>query len=204
VQVVGRTLTLTVLTRLDPERKGVVVRFLSEARLIDDPGAAERVTPISLDNADLRQVSLRGATVSREVSSANPAVPVAFVGPTFSGADLEDGDFRGADLRKASFDDADLRRADFSGANLEGADLSRACVSGARFVATNLNDANFGAQGDHVDLARADVTGADFESALLTHVNAHEMSDSRARFPSDWTSTGLREVAARICPDVKH
>jgi hypothetical protein len=140
VQVLARTLTLTVLGRLDPARKGLVVRFLYEARLLDDSSGVRgdvrhfNVPAVDLADADLRRVSLRGATLQ------------SFVGPEgtgagLSGADLGHADFRDADVEALKVQDADLRGADFSGADLHLSIFSRACVSGARFVETNLTSA---------------------------------------------------------------
>ena len=75
----AHTLTLSVLRRLDGERKGVVVRFLDEAGLIRGPNSK-----IVLWGADLRHVTLDRASLDR---------------PALEHADLRHASFRSsADL----------------------------------------------------------------------------------------------------------
>ena len=58
-QVLARTLTLTALRRLDGERRGLLVRFISEARLIRRPRPK-----VDLAGADLRRAALEGDDAS--------------------------------------------------------------------------------------------------------------------------------------------
>jgi hypothetical protein len=95
VSTLARARTLTVLTRLDSDRKARVVQFLKEAGLISK---GELV--VSLYGADLS-----GANLS-EV-------------PNLSKADLSNADLSGANLGEAI-----LLRADLSGADLNGANVS--------------------------------------------------------------------------------
>jgi hypothetical protein len=67
VQKVARTVTLTALRRLDPERKGLVVRFLDEARLIDASSPK-----VNLRGADLRRIRLRDLYLTRPHFRRNP------------------------------------------------------------------------------------------------------------------------------------
>ena len=99
VRQVARAKTLTALRRLDPKRKGDLLRFLYEAGLIKK---GTRI--ISLSGADLTEAHLFGAHLS--------------------GAHLF-----GADLTEADLTEAHLRRAHLSGADLFGADLTRAIVT---------------------------------------------------------------------------
>jgi uncharacterized protein YjbI with pentapeptide repeats len=98
---------LTVLARLDGERKGSIVRFLSEATLIQkEEGANEEHVPtqpvISLSGADLiganlsraelsgaylRGVELRGAKLSRTLVTTNPLGQVK----SLEGSTMPDG-----------------------------------------------------------------------------------------------------------------
>ena len=84
---VARARTLTVLARLDGERKGRVVQFLFEAGLID------KGHPIlDLRGADLKEAILKGASLSE--------------------ADLSETDLSGADLTKVDLHGANLRKVD--------------------------------------------------------------------------------------------
>jgi Pentapeptide repeats (8 copies) len=104
----GRTLararSLTMLTRLDNERKGSVVRFLFEAELITKGRVVITLSGADLSGADLYSADLSGADLS--------------------GTDLSDADLSSADLSGA-----DLSGADLTGTSLYGADLTDALVT---------------------------------------------------------------------------
>jgi len=121
---VARARTLTVLPRLDGDRKARVVQFLYESGLIANGNPV-----IDLHGADLSGAHLFGAHLSR----AN------LFGTFLSGAQLFQADLFGANLREANLSGADLlaaklSEADLSGADLSGADLDRADLSGTMGV----------------------------------------------------------------------
>jgi hypothetical protein len=107
VRTLARARTLTVLARLDGERKGSIVRFLSESTLIQkEEGAHEEHVlsqpVISLSGADLiganlsraelsgaylRGVELRGAKLSRTLVTTNPLGQVK----SLEGSTMPDG-----------------------------------------------------------------------------------------------------------------
>jgi hypothetical protein len=127
---VARILTLTTLHRLDSGRKGQVVRFLSESRLLGEPipeGLTSTATPlpsccwmakVNLSGADLRKVDL-------------------------SKAQLENSSFSGADLTEARFDGARLDNVDFSGASLQKASFRQAQITNSAFNSARLDHATF-------------------------------------------------------------
>jgi len=122
VRTVARVRTLTVLSRLDGRRKGIVVQFLHESGLI-----YKDIKIIDLSQADLTGASLFSAYLQEaSLSRAN-----------LHGADLSDANLHGADLTGAY-----LRAADLSRTNLSGADLSYAGLNFARLRAADLHGAN--------------------------------------------------------------
>ena len=140
VREVARVETLAVLQQLDPERKGVLVRFLYEADLINiDTGHVV----VSLSGADLSGADLNSAILS--------------------GADLNSAILSGANLNSAVLSDADLSRADLSDADLSGAVLSDAKLVGAKLVGAKLS----GALLSGADLTGADLRGAKVTSEQL-------------------------------------
>jgi hypothetical protein len=106
LRTVARARTLTVLSRLDGDRKARVVQFLYEAGLI-----AKGRPIVDLAGGDLRGTNLFGANL-RE-------------------ADLRRTYRREADLSSADLSSADLSSAYLFGANLRRAYLSSADLSGA-------------------------------------------------------------------------
>ena len=101
VSSVARARTLTVLPRLDGERKAWVVQFLYESGLINRGGLVLDLSGADLSGADLSGANLLGVIL------------------------------RGADLRWAYLSMADLGAADLSLAKLRGTDLCFADLSGS-------------------------------------------------------------------------
>jgi hypothetical protein len=108
VRTLARARTITVLGRLDPERRQAVIEFLLETELIQRvEGKAPIITlkgGANLVKADLAGADLQGA----RLSDAN------LRDATLGVADLRDADLFGADLR-----DANLRQTDLRGAYTE-------------------------------------------------------------------------------------
>ena len=154
VRAVARTVTLTALRRLDAERKGAVVRFLHEARLLGEPAPPALASP--------------GQASSGADASAAPTEEVADEDQgrrrTLLLVWLKDADLRGADLTGADLTDAHLSEADLTGANLERAFLDSTDFEGAVLRDADLTRANIGG----ADLRGADLTGADLMGADLT------------------------------------
>jgi uncharacterized protein YjbI with pentapeptide repeats len=108
---VARARTLTVLSILDGNRRGSVVRFLYEANLI-----TKRNSAISLVGANLLSANLAGTPLqSSTLRNANLS------GTSLWGANLTRTDLTGADLRKTFLRGATLTDADLTDANLAGA-----------------------------------------------------------------------------------
>jgi uncharacterized protein YjbI with pentapeptide repeats len=144
VRSVARTVTLTTLRRLDGSRKGEVVRFLKEARLIERGILVESGTLVRLGGADLSNADLRRADLTR----------ADLTGADLSRADLSRANLRGADLSRADLTDADLTRADLTDAVLERAVLMRANLTGADLTDAKLTGVYF-------------ITDADLTNAVL-------------------------------------
>jgi Pentapeptide repeats (8 copies) len=127
LRVVARARTLTVLPRLDGDRKASVVQFLYESGLI---AGAQPI--VDLSRADLSGTNLcRARLFQANLSYAN-----------LRGADLS----RVANLREANLNYADLSGADLSmmsdlsDASLIGADLSRANLSHANLAGATITE----------------------------------------------------------------
>ena len=158
VRSVARTVTLTTLRRLNGERRGEVVRFLQEARLIRGKGESRvNLAGANLTGAELTDANLADADLT-DANLTDADLTGAFLGS----ADLADADLTGADLTDAFPVSADLMDADLTDANLLNADLTNATLTRADLTRANLTDAN---------LTDADLTGADLADANLTDAN---------------------------------
>jgi len=103
VRTLARARTLAVLARLDGERRGSIVQFLSEATLIQ---------------------SWKEKGANEEHVTSEPVISLS--GANMSEADLSEVHLYEADLRGADLGHANLREADLSGANLSEAGLGEA------------------------------------------------------------------------------
>jgi uncharacterized protein YjbI with pentapeptide repeats len=139
VRTLARARTLTVLGRLDPNRKTALTQFLVEAELVQRVDGRDPI------------ISLRGA----DLSGANLFLA------NLSGAVLEDADLSGANLSFAFLRNANLSGADLLGANLLGATLRGANLRRAVLREATLEDADL----RNADLRNADLRNADLNGA---------------------------------------
>jgi hypothetical protein len=182
VRDVARVWTLTVLRRVQGERKGVVLRFLYESGLIEQANAV-----ISLGGTDLRGADLRAA----DLSAANLR-GADLSDAVLSGADLRDAVLRGAVLRNAALNGADLRDADLRDADLRDAVLHDAVLSDADLRDAVLRDADLrdadlrdAVLSDAV-LSDADLRGADLFGANLLGANLRDCKYNQGREGTLW------------------
>src|SRR5215203_818166 len=96
VRTLARARTVTVLGRLDPDRKTQAMQFLVEAELVQS--VDDRDPIIALSGADLNGVDLKEANMS--------------------GVDLKEANLSEANLSEANLSEANLKEANLSGAKL--------------------------------------------------------------------------------------
>jgi uncharacterized protein YjbI with pentapeptide repeats len=158
----ARAKTLTILERLDGQRKRTVLQFLQESQLILKEGPVVSLGGADLSAAELSDADLRDA----ELSDAD-----------LSDADLSDARLRGTSLLFATLPDADL-----SGAILIEADLISARLNDAFLRNADLNDAFLrNAELRDADLRDAELRDADLSGADLSEVGGvttEELEDS--------------------------
>lgn len=143
----AQAVTFNALRQLNSERKGQLLRFLYDSRLI---GGCRSFDPKTLDPLECNSeaiVDLKTAKFDR-AKSDDPNRSLLLRGAILSQAVLN-----GADLQETSMDKAVMEGAQLVGANLNGATLREANLRGATLI-----DANF--QG-------ADLRGAKLDGATL-------------------------------------
>jgi uncharacterized protein YjbI with pentapeptide repeats len=140
-----RALSLSILRKLgkDGERKGEVIRFLIDIKILDKLNLASA----ELAGANLAHANLTYANFQKaNFQNAN----LVFADLYF--ASLQSTNLTGANLEYTNFQNADLSYADFKNANFQNADLGYATFGGVDFTGANLEKAN--------------LAGADFTSLL--------------------------------------
>ncbi len=140
LSAVARARTLTVLTRLDGNRKKHAIQFLYESDLItkeqtfvrksgliESQQPAVRLAGANLSGADLSSADLSGADLSgADLGSTQLGglFPFEVGGVYLGGADLAGAELHEADLRRATLNEANLAGANLAGANLREADVT--------------------------------------------------------------------------------
>ena len=159
--------TLAALPSLDPRRKGILIRFLYAAGLIN------RNDPIiSLNLADLSQIKLEGAQLSNGNLSGANLSNADLSGANLSNSDLSNADFSSATLINAQLNNTLLRDAILSQANLNGANLSNADLSSAQLDQASLDDASLSyATLNDTNLYQATLSAANLSYAMLFIAN---------------------------------
>lgn len=176
IRELARARTLTALQRLDSRRKGIVLQFLYDMRLIfvPDPVIVLSSSPdwIALRAADFSNAQLRGANLSNaDLRGINLREA------DLREANLEQADLSEVDLRKATMDlidplishpsYTDPRRTRLGKASLVGADLSEAQLYRADFIEANMYNTTL----HKADLSYAHLTSANLERAELVESN---------------------------------
>jgi uncharacterized protein YjbI with pentapeptide repeats len=134
VRTLARVRTLTVLPRLDGERKGTVLEFLHRSDLI----TKDRVI-VDLHGADLRGINRA----------------VSLQGVSLQGANLSNCRLTGSSIRYSDLRNANLVNTDLSAANLFGTDFRAANLTATIFSRAELYDADFrGPSGGRVAMTR--------------------------------------------------
>jgi uncharacterized protein YjbI with pentapeptide repeats len=165
VQELARARTLTALQGLDPHRKGTLMQFLYEAKLIgyqDSKGKQQDpiITLLGADltHTDLTHISLTGANL----------VGVTLTYAFLDGANLSGANLTGANLTNDTFVGADLSGANLTDANLTDTILTSATLAGAFLTGATLTSATFtNATLGGTILDRADLTGANITQEQL-------------------------------------
>jgi hypothetical protein len=116
--------TLTVLPRLDGERKGIVLQFLHRSGLITKGSVI-----LDLNGADFSGITLRTHLSLNSVSLRS--------------TNLSDCRLAGASITNSDLNNANLANTDLSAANLYGTDFRAANLTGTIFARAELYNADF-------------------------------------------------------------
>jgi hypothetical protein len=161
LSTVARARTLTVLTRLDGDRKGSVVQFLYESALVTKDNIIVNLLQSNLSSANLSGANLQESKLS---------------GSNLSSANLSGAYLNSATLNTATLSGAYLSSAILSGATLWGADLNGATLIGATLWEASLRVASL----NEAHLNGSDLSDANLERANLYHANLRGANLERA------------------------
>lgn len=198
--VIANARTEAIMRSLDPLRATYLLKFLSEANLLEkgigrnSPGLTLRemnlsyfkLQKINLSNAQMQQVNLvhtnlRNACLSFAMLQEATLDDADLSNARLSNANLTDAiswgaSYRNADLRGAVLKNVNFGEADFSNANLSYANLKKACLFKTNLEGANLTGANL----TGADLTGANLKGTNLAGANLEGVDLKEVDLTRA------------------------
>lgn len=169
IRDVARSRTLTVLRVLDGLRKGLLLRFLYEAELINKSSTVINLRGADLSGADLYKVNLYNANLSEVIFKGANLEQAILEGANLSSVNLEGtnlckASLRWANLSEANLVSANLHQATVVSANFDLANLSNAICTNASIIQCKFSDANL----NKVNLSFSNLTGTSFFGADLT------------------------------------
>jgi hypothetical protein len=176
VQELARAKTLTVLNQLDGRRKGVVIQFLSEARLIGDyRGLVDPYGPTEILAIGRSETASQPGIVRLTGANLEGAVldGLTLAHVHFGAVDLSNASLRGAALQYATF--CEPIQSDERGcSDLSGADLRNTDTFSTKFGNSELDGARLDDSKGCLYLgsgpACPDLNGADLRNASLVGV----------------------------------
>jgi Pentapeptide repeats (9 copies) len=131
VQYVARAKTLSALRVLNPERKNVLMRFLSDTGILF--GQSGKPPVLRLNDADLSDVNLSGVKLYGAYLSATN-----FMGARLDSANLAFANLDEANLHNVDLNHADLFHTHFCATNLSGVQLGGTSLSTAHLTGATL------------------------------------------------------------------
>lgn len=163
-----RMKTITTLRILDGDKKGLLLQFLYEAKLLDN----------NEHSVDLREADFSGANL-RNINLEN--------------AKLEEINFENADLFNTKLINSNLRKANLQNTNLIQAKLDSAIFSDAKLeyadlANTHLYETNF----ERANLYRTNFENAIMISANFTAAEVHDSDLTKAKITTITLTNGIK------------
>jgi len=197
IRDVARSRTLTVLRVLDGSRKGLLLRFLYEAELINKSSTLVDLRGADLSGANLHMVNLYNANLTEVVFTGANLEEAILEGANLSKSNLENANLCKASLRWANLSEANLtsvnlRQASIVSANFDLANLTNAIITNASVIQSIFSDANL----KNANLSFSNLNGTSFFGANLTSADLHhaQMNDVNLLW-ADLTQADLTNTA---------
>jgi len=130
-QAIARALTLAVLDELDGKRKGKVITYLADSKLITANIKDKDPKPvIDLKNANLKEIEIDNLDMNGQLIDKD----------TIQGVIIRGADMTNANLEKVYLTYSDLTGSDLSNATLTTVDLTGAKMESVKLIKTDIKD----------------------------------------------------------------
>jgi uncharacterized protein YjbI with pentapeptide repeats len=144
IRAIATSQTLTALRRLDGKRRGYLILFLQDAKLIATFNPIVSLKGASIETATLNKADLSNANLGvadlNNINLNNAKLSNTYLNNTnLSNANLSNATMYNTDLVDANLSGANLTNSPLTNANLSGADLSGADLSGADLKGTRID-----------------------------------------------------------------
>lgn len=132
-QAIAKALTFAVLDELDGKRKGKVISYLADSKLIIEDPILKSKSEINLEHANLKEIELRDVVMPFVKINNADMTKAKLTNVDLSNSDLADSNLSKATLKDVKLGDAEVYHVDFTETTLTDVDFSN----------TNLNNSNF-------------------------------------------------------------
>jgi uncharacterized protein YjbI with pentapeptide repeats len=217
-RTIARAKTLMALRTLNGERKGLLLRFLFEAKLINSESPVIILSGADFSKAELQYANLSGANL-KDTNFKEAQLYCAYLNDTnMEGINLNNSVLVLTEIKKANLRDAALNQSNLSSVNLEGSDLKSAHLSKSVLFNANLKDTDLSSAFlvdadlreailDEADLDFAKFNGADLRKATLKHAKLWYTDFEKAKISKSqleqtvWKDTEKRRKEKKTKPN---
>ena len=142
-QAIARALTLAVLDELDGKRKGKVISYLADSKLIIEGPTLKSKSEINLEHANLKYIVLQDVVMPFVKINNADMTNARLDNVDLSNSDLADSDLSEATLKDVKLTEAKVYRVNFTKTNLTGVNFSNTDLNNSNFYNATLDNITF-------------------------------------------------------------
>jgi hypothetical protein len=142
-QAIARALTLAVLDELDGKRKGKVISYLADSKLIIEGPTLKSKSEINLEHANLKYIVLQDVVMPFVKINNADMTNARLDNVDLSNSDLADSDLSEATLKDVKLIEAKVYRVNFTKTNLTGVNFSNTDLNNSNFYNATLDNITF-------------------------------------------------------------
>jgi hypothetical protein len=142
-QAIARALTLAVLDELDGKRKGKVISYLADSKLIIEDPMLKSKSEINLEHANLKYIVLQDVVMPFVKINNADMTNARLDNVDLSNSDLADSDLSEATLKDVKLIEAKVYRVNFTKTNLTGVNFSNTDLNNSNFYNATLDNITF-------------------------------------------------------------
>ena len=142
-QAIAKALTFAVLDELDGKRKGKVISYLADSKLIIEDPMLKSKSEINLEHANLKYIVLQDVVMPFVKINNADMTNARLDNVDLSNSDLADSDLSEATLKDVKLIEAKVYRVNFTKTNLTGVNFSNTDLNNSNFYNATLDNITF-------------------------------------------------------------